>query len=136
VNFAGQLAAQYERDLDNATEIVLAPRRYRRSEPVPMGDPPRARVARGSGSSSRAAAGALRVANSVGAALTNHRVLGDAPSGPLLTTTVLLGALAAIAFLRPAWIAWPVGVLASWAAINLSGLAWRRRARANQQRSD
>jgi cardiolipin synthase len=136
VNFAGQLAAQYERDLDNATEIVLAPRRYRRSEPVPAGEPRRIRMGRGSGSSSRAAAGALRVANSVGAALTNHRVLGDAPTGPLLTTTLLLAALAAISFLWPAWVAWPIGALASWAAINISALAWRRRSRANRQQSD
>jgi cardiolipin synthase len=129
VNFAGLLAAQYERDLDNATEIVLAPRRYRRSEPVPAGDPRRTRVGRGSGSSSRAAASALRMANSVGAALANHRVLDDAPSGPLLTATVLLTALAVVSFLWPAWIGWPIGVLAAWAAANMSVRAWRHRRR-------
>jgi cardiolipin synthase len=32
--FAAQLADQYEKDLENATEIVLAPRRYRRGERV------------------------------------------------------------------------------------------------------
>jgi cardiolipin synthase len=125
VNFAGQLAAQYERDLDNATEIVLASRRYRRSEPVPAGDPRRTRVGRGSGSSSRAAASALRVANSVGAALANHRVLGDMPNGPLLTAILLLVVLAVLSFLWPAWIGWPIGVLAAWAAVNMSVRAWR-----------
>jgi cardiolipin synthase A/B len=125
VKFAARLAAQYERDLDNATEIVLAPRRYRRSEPVPAGDPRRTRVGRGSGSSSRAAASALRVANSVGAALANHRVLGDMSNGPLITATLLLVALAVLSFLWPAWIGWPIGVLAAWAAANMSVRAWR-----------
>jgi cardiolipin synthase len=124
-NFGRQLEAQYERDLDNATEIILAPRRYRRSEPVPARDSRRTRVGRGGGSSSRAAAGALRMANSVGAALANRRVLGDTPNGPLLAATLLLAALAIVAFLWPAWIGWPIGVLATWAAINMSVRAWR-----------
>jgi cardiolipin synthase A/B len=136
VGFAGQLAGQYERDLDNATEIVLAPRRYRRSKPVPMGDPRRTRMGRGSGSSSRAAAGALRVANSVGAALSNPRVLGDAPSGPLLMPALLFAALAVVSFLWPAWVAWPIGALASWAAANIGARAWRGRTRADVQRLD
>jgi cardiolipin synthase A/B len=126
VVFSGQLAAQYERDLENATEIILAPRRYRRSEqPTPASDPPRMKAGRGRGSSGRAAAGALRMANTVGAALANHRVLGEMPTGPLLTAMVLLVVLAAICFLWPAWIAWPVGVMAAWTAVNMSVRAWR-----------
>jgi cardiolipin synthase len=129
VNFCGQLAAQYERDLENSTEIVLAPRRYRRSGPILAGDPRRPRAGRGGGSSSRAAAGALRMANTVGAALASHRVLGEMPSGPQLAATVLLVVLAVISFLWPAWIGWPVGVLAAWAAVNMSVRAWRLRKR-------
>jgi cardiolipin synthase len=58
--FAGLLAAQYEVDLQNSTEIVLAPHRYRRGEQIldSCARPPR--VPRQGGSSSRAAAGALR----------------------------------------------------------------------------
>jgi cardiolipin synthase len=126
VVFSGRLAAQYERDLENATEIILAPRRYRRGEqPTPASDPPRIKAGRGRGSSGRAAAGALRMANTVGAALANHRVLGEMPTGPLLTAMVLLVVLAAICFLWPAWIAWPVGVMAAWTAVNMSVRAWR-----------
>jgi cardiolipin synthase len=124
-NFSAQLAAQYERDLENATEIVLAARRYRRSEPTLASDSPRSKTGRGRGSSGRAAAGALRMANTVGAALANHRVLGDMPMGPLLTAIVLLLALATISFLRPAWIGWPVGVMAVWIAVNVSVRTWR-----------
>jgi cardiolipin synthase A/B len=124
-NFSAQLAAQYERDLENATEIVLVARRRRRSEPTLASDSPRSKTGRGRGSSGRAAAGALRIANTVGAALANHRVLGDMPMGPLLTAIVLLLALATISFLRPAWIGWPVGVMAVWIAVNVSVRTWR-----------
>ena len=119
--FAGQLAAQYETDLCNATEIVLATRRRGngRSERVRSSMARPKRGHRGSGSSSRAAAGALRIANSVGAALTNRRVLGDTRTGPLLAGIVILAALAVMAFLRPVWISWPLGAVAGWFAFNL-----------------
>jgi cardiolipin synthase A/B len=125
VNFAGRLAAQYERDLDNATEIILAPRRYRLTEPILAGDPRRTRVAKGGGGSSRAAASALRMANTVGATLATHRVLGDMANGPLLTGMLLLAVLAVVSFLWPAWIGWPIGILSAWAAINMGARAWR-----------
>jgi cardiolipin synthase len=123
--FAGLLAEQYERDLRNATEIVLAPRRHRRSKPTPTGDARPTGIGRGGGRPGRAAASALRVANSVGAALVNHRVLGEMPAGPLLTATLLLGALAVVSFLWPAWIGWPIGAMATWAAVNMGVRAWR-----------
>jgi cardiolipin synthase len=127
--FAGQLAAQYERDLGNATEIVLATRRRRNgsSEQVRSSETRPPRVRRGGGSSGRAAAGALRIANSVGAALTNRRVLGDTSSGPLFIGTLVLAALAVVAILWPAWIGWPFGVLAGWFALNLGIRSWRLR---------
>ncbi|TPG05909.1 cardiolipin synthase B [Rhodanobacter glycinis] len=126
--FAGQLAAQYERDLDNATEIVLAPRRHGSSERV-RSSQERPRMRRGGGSSGRTAAGALRIANNVGAVLTNRRVLGDTSSGPLFIGTLTLAALAVIAILWPAWIGWPFGIVASWFALNLGIRAWRVRRR-------
>ncbi|HEX4025434.1 MAG TPA: phospholipase D-like domain-containing protein [Steroidobacteraceae bacterium] len=126
--FGGLLADQYERDLQNATEVVLAPRRRRRSEKiVRTARPPP--VHRAGGSSSRAAVGALRIANSVGAALTNRRVLGDVSSAPLLTATLTLAAVAVVAVLWPAWIGWPVGALAAWLALNLAVRLWNLRKR-------
>jgi cardiolipin synthase len=128
--FAGLLAAQYELDLQNATEIVLAPRRYRRGDRIldTSARPPR--VHRPGGSSGRAAAGALRIANSVGAALANHRVLGDVvATGPLLTTALVCAAVAVMAVLWPASIGWPFGALAGWTALNLGVRSWRQRGR-------
>lgn len=118
--FAVQLADQYERDLENATEIVLSPRRFRHSDKVTASENRPPRVHRGGGRSSRAAVGALRVANSVGATLSNRRVLGETSSGPLLIGALVLAGLAVVAFLWPAWIAWPMGVLGAWFALNLA----------------
>lgn len=124
--FAARLAAQYERDLENATEIVLAPRRRRRAERVRSSGEPPPRPHRAGGSSGRAAAGALRLANTVGAALTDRRVLGDTATGPLLGGAILLIVLAVVAVLWPAIVAWPVGVVAAWLALNLGVRTWRQ----------
>ena len=138
-DFAGQLATQYEADLENATEIVLAPRLHRglhtSSDQVRSSAARPPRVRHSGGSSSRAAVGALRVANTVGAALTNRRVLEDAGGGALLVSTLLLGVLAVIAILWPAWIGWPVGVIAGWFAFNLAIAGWRARREQRKERS-
>ncbi|MHB1058002.1 MAG: phospholipase D-like domain-containing protein [Rhodanobacter sp.] len=131
--FAGQLAAQYEEDLGNATEIVLASHRRRHGngsrERVRSSEARPPRVRHAGGSSGRAAAGALRIANSVGAALANRRVLDDTSSGPLLIGTLVLAVLAVVAFLWPAWIGWPFGIFAAWFALNLGIRSWRLRQR-------
>ncbi|MEO6799343.1 MAG: phospholipase D-like domain-containing protein [Rhodanobacter sp.] len=126
--FAGQLTAQYERDLTNATEIVLASRRRPgRSDRVCSSDTRPPRVRHGGGSSGRAAAGALRIANSVGAALTHRRVLGYTSARPLFFTTLVLVAMAVVAILWPAWIGWPFALLCAWFALNLGIRGWRVR---------
>jgi cardiolipin synthase A/B len=129
-DFASTLAAQYDLDLQNATEIVLAPRRHRRGEQIlNSGGTRPPRVPRAGGSSGRAAAGALRIANSVGATLANHRVLGDAAPGPLLAGALVCVVVAVVAVLWPAWIGWPFGGLAAWMALNLGIRRWRLRER-------
>ncbi len=136
--FAGQLATQYERDLENATEIVLVSRqrRNRTSEKVRSSEGRPPRVRHGGGSSSRAAVGALRIANSVGAVLTNRRVLGDASIGPMLIGAVTLVILTIVAILWPAWIAWPFAVIATWFALNLAIGSWRLRNRQRRRALD
>lgn len=125
--FAQQLAAQYEQDLANATEIVLTPRPNRPHKDRVSASRPSGRTARMGGSSSRAAAGALRIANTMGAALSDRRVLGDTETGPLLAGTAALLVLAAIAILWPAVLGWPIAVLAAWFALNFGIRAWRAR---------
>lgn len=112
----------YEHDLGNATEIVLGDKhRVRRSGP-------KRRPAAGSGGrAARAAAGALRIGNTVGAAFSNRRTLGRAESG--LMSGVALGflLLAAIAVTVPRAITLPLAVLALWIAVTLLVRAWRAR---------
>jgi len=111
--FARLMEAQYEQDLAHTTEIVLKmPRQRRRT---------RTSVARGAqgGSSGRAAAGAMRLANSIGAAITNRRVLGPAECAPLLVAGMILFAAAGLAVLWPHVIAWPLAALALWIGTSL-----------------
>ncbi len=113
--FAGQMQEQYLRDLKNATELVLKGRRPQPQALVPGG-------ARG-GSSSRAAASALRLANTVGAAIANRRVLGDSERGVLTVAGGALVALGALGFWMPQLLAWPLAAFAAWLGLSL---LWRR----------
>ena len=130
--FAQALAQQYEQDLQNATEIVLSRRRVRRDPQ----SPPRERIGRGKpgerGSAGRGAAGALRLAHTVGVALNNRRVLSRGETGPLLWGALALLVLTAIAVLWPRAIAWPLAAIALWIAIGLA-VRWIRVRRARRR---
>ncbi len=117
--FVQQLADQYERDLEHATEIVLSKRRAR-----PVAPRPRHGLG-GHGSAGRSAVGAMRVATTLGAALGKRREVGDAEMLPLLGGALLLLVLAAIAAVWPRVFAWPLGALAAWIGISLV-LRWIR----------
>lgn len=130
--FAQQMAAQYERDLQHATEIVLTRRnRVRRTDAAHAPEPERGAAARRamSGSAGRAAAGAVSVGSALGAALTNRRMLGPAEAGLLRWMAVVFIGIAAVAAWFPHLIAWPIAVLAGWVGVawGLKGLRlWRR----------
>ena len=127
--FAAAMNRQFEQDLGGATEIVLAPRRFRRSERVASSGVRPVGVRRAGGSSSRAAAGALRIANSVGAALSGRRVIGKASGAPLALATAVLLAVAVVSVVWPRIVAWPFAALAGWLALNLGIRLWRERQR-------
>ncbi len=118
--FAHSMQAMYEEDLANATEIVLADG-YRVQPSV------RVRHLGSGGRAARAAAGALRLGNTVGAAISSRRTLGAAESG--LMTSIALGfiVLALLALLAPLAITVPLAVLALWIAVTLLVRAWRAR---------
>ncbi len=121
--FAGEMAAMYEDDLANATEILLSARNRVR----PMVRAARVR-GRFRGSASRAAAGALRIGNTVGAAITNHRLLGPAEAGIMAAVGVALLALVAIGLWWPLVVVMPLCALAAWIAVSLLVRAyWLRR---------
>ncbi len=113
-NFAALMETTYEEDLANATEITLSTRnRVRLSLP-------RERVrGRFRGSASRAAAGALRIGRTVGAAMTNHRVLGPAEAGIMAAVAVVMLVLMAVALWWPLVVVAPLSLLGLWIAISL-----------------
>ena len=118
--FGEAMAAQYERDLKQATEIVLTHRN--RVRPAESRANPEVRRAR-SGSAVRVAAGAVSVGSALGAALTNRRTLGAAESGLLAKVSAAAIGFAVVATLWPRVIAWPLAALGAWL-----GVAWLARA--------
>ena len=113
VAFAATMETQYQRDLENCTEIVLnAKRRVRRRSVRPNAQ-------RAGGSSGRAAASALRLAHSVGAALGSHRVLGQNETAVLPWLLVPIFLFAIVGVVWPRVLAWPLAVLAAWIGVVL-----------------
>ena len=121
--FAAQMEAAYERDLQRSTEVVLRKRKRIRLPSQTEG--PRSRP--GGGSISRAAAGAIRLGRTVGAAVLNHRILGPAEATPLALSALAPLAIGALAFAFPTVFAWPLAVLLSWCGLTLLLRAWRLR---------
>ncbi len=127
--FAQQMQAMYLNDLNNATEVVLDARnRVRapgaRATPQPGGDPSRGRATHRSaavrgGSSGRALAGAVRIGNTVSAAITNRRVLEPVEAHIALIAGGLLLALAALAVEFPRGVSYPLAVLVAWLGVAL-----------------
>ena len=135
---AQEMEDMYLRDLDNATEIRLAKNRV-----VRLSLPARASAAEGAFTSDAelvaaaarfarrprnrrgsrgAAASAMRLANTVGAAVTNHRTLGRAEGRILTLAGLALVVLAVVSALWPRVVATPIAVLAVWVGL---ALMWR-----------
>jgi cardiolipin synthase len=113
---AEHMADMYEEDLGGSTEIVLDIRsRLRPTRTVRW-----RRRRRGVGASAaRAAAGALRLSHSVGAAITNRRVLGRAEAGIMAGVGAALVAITAVGILWPMVLAAPIVLLGGWIGIAL-----------------
>jgi cardiolipin synthase len=118
VPFAQLMMQQYETDLTNATQVLLHQRRQVREL---------RRSARGTGSAGRATAGALRLGNTVTAAVGGHRVLarGEARIVAALGAVLLLAA--GLAFRWPRLVASPLAVLFVWLGGALLARAWQLR---------
>jgi len=117
--FASQMEAMFEEDLQGATEIVLEDRRVHSTAPRPR---PRR------GSPGRLAAGAVGFGSAVGAAITNHRALGPAEARVMAVGALLLLAVAVLAMAYPRLVVTPLAVLAAWVATTLLIRAIRLRA--------
>jgi cardiolipin synthase A/B len=114
--FARQMEQMYLEDLGNATEIVLSARRPqlppgRRVGPV--------RAASGTGSAGRAAAGAVRIGNAIGAAFTDRRALGPVEAQMMLTGAAVLLGLGVFFAIYPRLLAYPLVAASIWIGVTL-----------------
>jgi cardiolipin synthase A/B len=111
-SFACEMEDMYLEDLENATELVLdakqkvrAPGQPRRRHPV---------MTRGRGSVGRAAAGAVRIGNTMGAAFTDRRVLEPVEARMMTGGGALFLALAALVALFPRVLAYVLFTIFIW----------------------
>ena len=125
------MEAMFEADLRNATEIVLDERRVRPARPPRQSRrriPIAARMGRSfasGGSTSRAAAGAMRLGHTFGAAITARRPVGPAEAMTLAYGAILLIALAVLGVLVPKALAIPLVVVMAWIGLSWAIKAWR-----------
>jgi cardiolipin synthase len=113
----------YLDDLRHASEIVLdRPRRMHvaeRPSPVAHGKE------HGHGSAGRAAAGAIGIGSMIGAAITNHRVLGPAEARLMGFAGLTLLLLTILALLWPRVVVVPFAAIGVWVSAALFVRAWR-----------
>ena len=131
---AGQMEEIYDRDLRNATEIVITegnrvrlraarPRRLTSRDRLP-----RRRIARAaSGSANRVIKDVALAGSALGSAVRGYRLLGPQEALSLITMGMVAAVVAAVAFLWPRAFAYPVGVVAVVATLTLLARAWRAR---------
>ena len=122
--FAGQMEEMYLQDLENSTELVLAGRRLRSAVPRP---PAQRMPRKARGSAGRAAAGALRVGNTVTAAISERRTLESGERRMVLVGGLALLTVAALWAVFPRVLGFPVALLLGWLALSLLWKAWRLR---------
>jgi cardiolipin synthase len=130
--FAETMAQSYIEDLENSTEVVLRGRRERRAArtETSSGTSRKRHGRKGSGSAGRGVAGAIRLGNTVTAAVTAHRVLAAADARAVGAAGAILVAVAAVAVLWPRIFAIPFALLSVWfgGALLLQGhrLYWNK----------
>ncbi len=108
----------YLEDLKHATEILLSKRhRVRLAAKRPRRPLRHRKVARGS--ISRAGASAIRLSNIVGAAITNHRLLGPAEARITGIAGLFLLLFTLTSVLLPLAVTIPIAILSGWLGLSL-----------------
>jgi len=128
--FARHMEAMYLTDLSNATEITLGKRSPGRRSARRSARP----ASRGGGSAGRAAAGLLRIGNTVGAAVTNQRTLGPVETRIMLAVAIVLVIVGALAATFPRLVAYPIAAVLIWIAGALVYRSYRLRRLSNPDR--
>jgi cardiolipin synthase A/B len=116
--FAQQMEAMYLRDLVNSTEIVLDRKQKVRAPGEPRHPRPTT-TSGGGGTSGRAAAGAIRLSSSIGAAVANRRVIDSVEARIMTLCGILLLGLAILFAFFPKALVYPAVVVLAWLAVAL-----------------
>ena len=74
---------------------------------------------------SRAGVGAIRIGSAVGAAITNHRILGPAEARIMLFVSIALLVLSAVSVIWPRLIGIPAAFFGTWFGISLGIRAYK-----------
>jgi cardiolipin synthase len=116
--FARAMEAMYLEDLSQCTEVLLSPRgKVRLAEA--RTDRPVLENPLATGSVGRAGIRAIGLGGTVGAAITNHRVLGPAEARVTAVGGLLLLLLALVFFFWPWWSALPLVFFCAWLGLAL-----------------
>jgi cardiolipin synthase A/B len=115
-SFATEMEQMYLDDLANATEVVLNEKRKLRAPGEPLRKHP---VMSSGGRGGRAAAGAVRIGHTIGAAFTDRRVLGPIEARLAATVGLLLCSLAILFFLFPRVFVYPAVFACAWGGVAL-----------------
>lgn len=115
--FGEQMEHMFLLDLENSTEVVLTAKRRVSAPSKPRIRRLRAKI--DTMSSGRAAAGAVRISNAVGAAIANRRVLSPAEARIMLSGGLLLSLLSVIFVLWPRVLSIPLAIFGLWMAVSL-----------------
>ena len=118
--FAQQMEAMYLDDLANATEVLLDSRNRVRAPHAPRS----ARKRTSGGSSGRAVAGAVRIGNTVTAAIANRRVLEPVEAHIALIAGGVLAVAAVLAVALPRGFSYPIALVLAWIALALLYRGW------------
>ena len=130
---AAQMEEIYDRDLRNATEIVITARNTVRRRSVPRrltsrDRLPRRRLARAaSGSANRMIKDVALAGSALGSAVRGYRILGPHEALSLATMSALSAVVALVAFTWPRAFAYPAGALSVVVTLTLLARAWRAR---------
>jgi len=132
-SFARLMEEMYLQDLTTATEVVLDAKRKARAPGAPPH--PHPILTSGGGSGGRAAAGAIRIGNAIGAAFTSRRVLEPVEARIMVTTGALLLALAALFASFPRALVYPLAVVFVWVAIALLYRGYKLRRQGKREKA-
>ena len=122
--FARQMEEMYLQDLTNATEVVLDAKQKVRSRGEPYQQRRRVPI-KGGGNVVRAAAGAIRIGNVVGAAFTGRRVLEPVEARLMTGAGALLLVLAVLFAVFPRAFAYPLLIILVWLGLALLYRSWK-----------